>query len=108
MTNLFLIEGVLIGDGPVEFTGARGSDIRIPCNAVGTPAPDVLWIYGGGVLAIDGVKYDQGEDNSITVREVTSNDVGDYVCIARNVISSASKTLTLKIKGDMCNSCVRS
>lgn len=91
----------MINDSPTEFTGVRGSNIRIHCDAVGTPAPDVLWIFGGGVLTMDDVKYEMKEDHSLTVKGVTPDDIGDYVCIARNTISSASKTLSLKIKGNI-------
>ena len=85
-------------EGPVEFTATRSSNVTIPCAVRGKPKPQIIWIYQGVVLSADD-KYHMSENNSLIVKSITADDVGDYVCIARNNISSASKTFTLKIKG---------
>ncbi|XP_067941385.1 papilin-like isoform X1 [Watersipora subatra] len=96
--TLTIHEGVIMLEAPAEYIGPRGSEVTIPCKVLGTPKPDIFWINKGEVLPESNRKYNIGEDNSLTVYDVSVEDAGDYVCIAKNPVSSASKTFTLKIR----------
>lgn len=95
---------MLIRDGPVRYDVARGDNVTLMCDVVGSPDPEVVWIHNAAFLTSNGDKYVIGEDDSLLVKSVTEKDEGDYVCIARNRVNSASKTLMLSIRGmkDYC------
>ena len=68
------------------------------CQAVGQPIPDIIWYLNGVMINVSDTsdKYTivwrslnvTTIENTLTVYNVTSSDVGVYSCIATNIIGS--------------------
>merc|ERR1712013_567351 len=67
---------------PREMMVSKGSNVTLPCIAVGYPAPDITWTVNGAVIT-DGDKYRIAADY-LTINEVSEDDEGDYTCRATN------------------------
>lgn len=69
-----------------------GSDIVLPCKAVGNPTPDIIWLdpservissANDGRLSILG-------DGELRIRSIRWDDMGVYTCVARNAVAQDS------------------
>ena len=67
---------------PREMMVSKGSNVTLPCKAVGYPAPDITWTVNGAVIT-DGDKYRIAADY-LTINEVSEEDEGDYTCRVTN------------------------
>merc|ERR1712013_663229 len=67
---------------PREMMVSKGSNVTLPCIAVGYPAPDITWTVNGAVIT-NGDKY-RIADDYLTINEVSEEDEGDYTCRATN------------------------
>jgi len=67
---------------PREMMVSKGSNVTLPCIAVGYPTPDITWTVNGAVIT-DGDKYRIAADY-LTINEVSEEDEGDYTCRATN------------------------
>ena len=67
---------------PREMMVSKGSNVTLPCIAIGYPTPDITWTVNGAVIT-DGDKYRIAADY-LTINEVSENDDGDYTCRATN------------------------
>ncbi|KAK4877951.1 hypothetical protein RN001_010457 [Aquatica leii] len=66
-----------------------GSDIAIPCKAIGNPTPDIIWldpserVIGG---SSDG-RLSILADGELRIRSIRWDDMGVYTCVARNSVA---------------------
>jgi len=77
-------------------------DAKLECVVVaGNPAPRVTWSHRGEVLnqSSNRVRVLEDGSSSLYVKNVTVDDVGEYVCTATNVGGTASSTLRLDVLG---------
>ena len=86
-------------------------NVTFVCQAVGEPAPNISWYFNGVMINVsdNSSKYMMMSrslnitttENTLTVYNVTSSDVGTYTCNASNIIgivtSSGILTVTRKI-----------
>ena len=85
-------------------------NVTFSCKSVGEPVPDISWYFNGVMINVsdNSSKYMivsrslniTTTDNTLTVYNVTSSDVGTYTCnsssIIGSVISSGILTVTSK------------
>ncbi|XP_069678028.1 cell adhesion molecule Dscam1 isoform X19 [Periplaneta americana] len=66
-----------------SFTATYKEDVKLPCLAVGIPAPDIQW-------KVKGVAFQQDErirqlpEGSLFIKSVTRQDAGEYSCSVEN------------------------
>ncbi|XP_021929580.1 Down syndrome cell adhesion molecule-like protein Dscam2 isoform X6 [Zootermopsis nevadensis] len=66
-----------------SFTATYKEDVKLPCLAVGIPAPDIQW-------KVKGVAFQQDDhirqlpDGSLFIKSVTRQDAGEYSCSVEN------------------------
>ena len=82
------------------------------CQAVGEPVPDISWYFNDVMINVsdNSSKYMivsrslniTTTENTLTVYNVTSSDVGTYTCNASNIIGSVTSSgiLTVTSKSD--------
>ena len=87
-------------------------NVTFLCQAVGEPVPDISWYFNGVMINVsdNSNKYMitsrslniTTTENTLTVYNVTSSDVGTYTCNSSNIIGSvtSSGTLTVTSKYD--------
>ena len=78
----------------------QGENVTFLCKSVGEPIPDITW-YFNGIMFIEfngNSKYMivsrslniTTTENTLTVYNVTSSDVGTYTCNSSNIIGSVT------------------
>ena len=87
---------------PANITVAVDMDHMIQCTFEGLPTPTVVWSHDGNVLT-DGsndITITTGNTSStLTVTMVTTDDSGNYTCMAFNFLGSATASSLLHIQG---------
>lgn len=67
------------------------------CRATGTPTPTIEWYYGTqSNPLITSSKHTLGQDGSLTILSIESNDFAIYKCVAKNFLNSISADVQLK------------
>ncbi|XP_075224355.1 Down syndrome cell adhesion molecule 1 isoform X5 [Lycorma delicatula] len=77
-----------------QFTATYREDMKLPCLAVGVPAPDVTWKIKGVVFESKD-RMRQLPDGSLLIKAVTRADAGEYSCSVEN--SFGQDTVTHKL-----------
>ena len=82
-------------------------NISFPCQAVGEPVPDISWYFNDVMINVsdNNTKYMivsrslniTTTENTLTVYNVTSSDVGTYTCNASNIIGSTKTSGVLTV-----------
>ena len=82
-------------------------NVTFLCEAVGEPVPDISWYFNDVMVNVsdNSSKYmiDSRSlnitttENTLTVYNVTSSDVGTYTCNASNIIGSVSSSGILTV-----------
>ena len=80
------------------------------CHAVGEPAPDLIWYFNGVMIneSDNSSKYmimsrslnTTTTENTLTVCNVTSSDVGTYTCNSTNIIGTDASSRILTVTGE--------
>ena len=82
-------------------------NVTFLCQAVGEPVPDISWYLNGVMINVsdNSSKYMimsrslniTTTENTLTVYNVTSSDVGTYTCNSSNIIGSVTNSGTLTV-----------
>ena len=82
-------------------------NVTFLCQAVGEPVPDIIWYFNGVMInaSDNSSKYMimsrslnmTTNENTLTVYNVTSSDVGTYTCNSSNIIGSVTSSGILSI-----------
>ena len=83
--------------------------VNFTCEATGKPIPNVSWYFSGVMINVsdNSSKYMiisrsvniTTTENTLTVYNVTSSDVGTYSCSATNVLGNDSTSGLLQLNG---------
>ena len=110
MNNLTAIVSLVIA----SFESSVNNEIRdqtenvtFLCQAVGEPVPDISWYFNGVMInaSDNNSKYMimsrslniTATENTLTVYNVTSSDVGTYTCNSSNIIGSLTSSGILTV-----------
>ncbi|KAF3700033.1 Vascular cell adhesion protein 1 [Channa argus] len=77
---------------------SMGGNVTFECHAEGNPAPEIHWHF---THADNVFVTTWGSHMTITIREATSTNAGDYICVATNKVGNATRSFTLKIQGEI-------
>ncbi|KAK0135676.1 Obscurin-like protein 1 [Merluccius polli] len=80
-----------------------GANATLKCQIGGDPRPDVVWERKNVQILSEG-RYEISEDGKaylLTICGVTLQDVGQYICKARNSIGETYAAASLKVEGDV-------
>ena len=92
----------------VDNTVNETDSVNFICQATGEPVPNIIWDLNGVMINMsDTNKYRKESrsinttttENTVTVYNVTSYDVGTYTCNATNTIGSDESSGTLTVHG---------
>ena len=82
-------------------------NITFLCQTVGEPIPDISWYFNGVMINVsdNSSKYMivsrslniTTTENTLTVYNVTSSDVGTYTCNSSNIIGSVTSSGILTV-----------
>ena len=85
----------------------QSEDVTLLCQSVGEPVPDISWYFNGVMINLsdNSSKYMivsrslniTTTENTLTVYNVTSSDVGTYTCNSSNIIGSVTSSGILTV-----------
>ena len=103
--NFLVIPNIKVS--PNDETRNQEDNVTFLCQAVGEPVPDISWYFNGVMINVsdNSSKYMivsrslniTTTENTLTVYNVTSSDVGTYTCISSNIIGSVASSGTLTV-----------
>ena len=113
----YKINSSLIVNVVIPSTGIISDEIRdqmesvtFLCQAVGEPVPDISWYFNDVMINIsdNSSKYMivsrslniTTTENTLTVYNITSSDVGTYTCNASNIIGSVTSSRILTVTSE--------
>ena len=83
------------------------------CQAVGEPVPDISWLFNGVKINVSDNSSEYmimsrslnitTTENTLTVYNVTSSDVGTYTCNSSNIIGSVTSSGILTVTSKFCS-----
>lgn len=82
-----------------SFTATYREDVKLPCQAVGVPAPDITWKVKGSTLTPN-ERLRQLPEGGLLIREVTRSDAGEYSCYVENSFGHDTVTHQLVVHGN--------
>ena len=93
----------------INQTRNKKENITFLCQTVGEPVPDISWYFNGVMINVsdNSSKYMIASrslnitttENTLTVYNVTSSDVGTYTCTATNKIGNDTSSGHLQVNG---------
>lgn len=79
-----------------------GAEINIKCEVDGYPSPNITWYLNDQELYSSAGRIQILEnDERLIVRGATSEDSGEYKCLARNEYSHASHAEKIVVQGKL-------
>ena len=91
----------------VDEISDQTENVTFLCQAVGEPVPDIGWYFNGVMINVsdNSSKYMNMSrslnitttENTLTVYNVTSSDVGTYTCNSSNIIGSVTSSGILTV-----------
>ncbi|GLV36990.1 Ecdysone-inducible gene L2 [Carabus blaptoides fortunei] len=116
-TNIFVLQGKLTGQRnfsdylntnmiPLAHPKVRivlfntivmelmGTDLILPCKAVGSPKPDIFWIDANNeqIISNQDPRFKVLADGELRIKDLSWPDMGAYTCVARNDYSKDTIT----------------
>ena len=96
-----------ISNSIITQIGDQTENVTFLCQAVGEPVPDISWYFNGVMINVsdNSSKYMimsrslniTTTENTLTVYNVTSSDVGTYTCNSSNIIGSVTSSGILTV-----------
>ena len=109
INTLLCIVISMINQNITDITINESQSVNFLCQAVGEPVPDISWYFNDVMINVsdNSSKYMivsrslniTTTENTLTVYNVTSSDVGIYSCIATNVVGIDSDGGHLQVNG---------
>ncbi|KAK7068698.1 hypothetical protein SK128_024054 [Halocaridina rubra] len=80
-----------------EYVATYKEDVKLQCQAVGLPTPDIRWTVRGEPFVPDD-RMRLLPEGSLLIREVSRDDAGEYTCHVENPYGQDTVTHTLLIQ----------
>ena len=71
--------------------------VSLQCEVKGNPTPQVTWLKQNSSLSFN--KRILQSRGGLKIRDVTSQDGGEYTCSARNILGVVTSSATLTVQG---------
>lgn len=85
---IFHLEQPKIIEEPNNVTASIGETVSLRCRATGDPMPDIVWMQNSVKVPMNSPRYHLSEDGTLQM-EANTDSVGDYECMAQNVVGEA-------------------
>ena len=81
-----------------DATVALGDNAILGCLVVGLPLSDITWTFKGDLVGGD--RFSSSSKNgTLVIETVTSEDEGEYQCLAENKMGSSHAMVMLTVQG---------
>ncbi|XP_068563703.1 hemicentin-1 [Cebidichthys violaceus] len=87
----------VIAMSPAVLSVIEDQQVTLPCVLLaGNPLPERQWLHNYGLVTSDQY-WTVRRDGSLHIERVRLDDVGDYTCLAENIIGATNHTTTVNI-----------
>ncbi|XP_055948498.1 hemicentin-1-like isoform X2 [Argiope bruennichi] len=76
------------------FRVKEGEDLRLNCEAYGTPPPKIVWLKNGQYVP---VKLYENNEKILEITHIGRKDAGRYACVATNKVGSFEKDFNIVV-----------
>lgn len=76
-----------------------GDAIILTCQATGTPKPEILWLKDDKTIESSGTVGIFNERTELRISNIRHDDIGDYICLAKNTEGEISHTTRVIVAG---------
>lgn len=84
-----------------EMTGDFGSSLKLLCDVVGEPLPQISWYKNAvPIKPEDSYRYTINEDNSLVIKKLDLDDAAMFQCLAKNEAGEKSSYSWVKVKSE--------
>lgn len=84
-----------------EMTGDFGSSLKLLCEVVGEPVPQISWYKNANLLKPEDTnRYLINEDNSLVIKKLDLDDAAMFQCLAKNEAGEKSSYTWVKVKSE--------
>ncbi|XP_072199268.1 hemicentin-1 isoform X3 [Excalfactoria chinensis] len=97
-TTLHVQEPPIIQIQPGMLDVVVNNPVLLPCEAVGTPQPIIMWQKEGISIMSTGNGYTVLPNGSLQITESAVEDAGTYTCVAQNPAGTALGKIKLKVQ----------
>ncbi|XP_015725366.1 hemicentin-1 isoform X1 [Coturnix japonica] len=97
-TTLHVQEPPIIQIQPGMLDVVVNNPVLLPCEAVGTPQPIIMWQKEGINIMSTGNSYMVLPNGSLQITESAVEDAGTYTCVAQNPAGTALGKIKLKVQ----------
>ncbi|XP_045504536.1 hemicentin-1-like [Colias croceus] len=73
----------------------EASNVTLSCDAIGFPIPDISWEFNGEMLTENATEISFNNIGNLYIQNVSSDKVGEYVCVAENIAGFDVKRFVL-------------
>ncbi|XP_055962583.1 hemicentin-1 [Sorex fumeus] len=87
-----------IQPGPKHLKVPVGQSVELPCQAQGSPRPELTWQKDGRALQESGPRGVLTPEGSLRIPQTLLSDTGVYTCVATNVAGREEAEITLHIQ----------
>ena len=83
---------------PSKSVVLEGDQVTIPCQAIGTPEPEIKWYPGVETSPLqNGSEYTIYANGSLLIRNVLKDDAKTYKCTAGNLKGTIAKETQVEL-----------
>lgn len=83
------IELPQIIEEPTNVTVNIGDSVAFKCRASGDPQPEIVWMQNSNKIPVNNPRYEMLSDGTLKIANANADLVGEYECMAQNVVGEA-------------------
>lgn len=83
---------------PRSIVAVKGSQVSIPCHAIGNPNPVIKWFFGKDTSALQSdAKYHIAANGTLHINNIGKEDATTYKCTAENLVGKIKRNTSVEI-----------
>ncbi|XP_015753854.1 PREDICTED: inactive tyrosine-protein kinase 7-like [Acropora digitifera] len=76
----------------------KGSQVNIPCHAIGSPEPVIEWFVGDGRRPVQSnAKYHIAGNGTLQIKNIVEEDATTYKCTAENLVGKIERDTSVEL-----------
>ncbi|KAJ8379625.1 hypothetical protein SKAU_G00004030 [Synaphobranchus kaupii] len=91
---LLVLEAPSVMVTPRTLKFSRGGEVHFVCTASGSPQPQTFWSHGNHFIT-SRRRVSISKHGTLTIRDTSPEDAGNYTCLASNEAGTATQTAAL-------------
>ena len=86
-----------------KYVVQKGKPLTIPCKAIGNPEPVMKWHFKDDPSPLqNNSEYSIHKSGSLEIKNVSSQDAGNYKCTAENMVGTIAKDTVVELACKYC------